>query len=157
MTELPDGRLSIIRDPRDASAFPWWPLTQAYHGMTALPDGRMSIIVDPGAWTNLIGAKLARQLVQRALKNGYKPEQLPMETLHVQGVGNGSQACKFKMQCPIAIPHDDGKPHLHKISTPIAEGSEPDLPGLLGLRSLEADKAILDTGSRTLHFPAQVR
>ena len=120
--------------------------------MTALPDGRLSISVDPGAWTNLMGAELARLLLQRAIKHGYKPEQQPMETLHVQGVGNGSQACKFKLQCPIAIPHDDGNAHLHKISAPIVEGSGADLPGLLGFRSLEADKAILDTGTRMLHF-----
>ena len=135
------------------SQFPWWPITQTYHSMTSLPDGRLSIIVDPGAWTNLIGAKLARQLVQRALKHGHKPQQLPMEQLNVQGVGNGTQACNFKLQCPIAIPHSDGNAHLHKISAPIVEGSGSDLPGLLGLRSLETDRAILDTGSRMLHFP----
>ena len=48
--------------------YPWWPDTYAYHSMTNLPDGRLSIIVDPGAWTNLIGANLARKLVTRALK-----------------------------------------------------------------------------------------
>ena len=136
-----------------ASAFPWWPATLAYHGMTNLPDGRLSIIVDPGAWTNLIGAKLARKLVQRAIQHGHKPQQLPMEQLNVQGVGNGSQACNFKLHCPIAIPHEDGTAHLHKISAPIVEGTGSDLPGLLGLRSLETDRAILDTGNRKLHFP----
>ena len=154
--DLPTERLSepgYLTPQSSASAFPWWPLTQAYHGMTQLPDGRLSIIVDPGAWTNLIGAKLARQLVQRALKHGHKPQQVPMERLNVQGVGNGSQACNFKLQCPIAVPHDDGNAHLHKISAPIVEGTGSDLPGLLGLRSLETDRAILDTGNRMLHFP----
>ena len=76
-----------------------------------------------------------------------------MEQLNVQGVGNGSQACKFKLACPIAIPHTDGKSHLHRITTPIVEGSGAELPGLLGLRSLETDRAILDTDERVLHFP----
>jgi hypothetical protein len=97
--------------------------------------------------------KLARKFVERAFKNGHKPQQLPMEQLNVQEVGNGSQSCNFKLACPIAVPHTDDTTHLHKISTPIVEGTGSDLPGLLGLRSLEADKAILDTGKRLLHFP----
>ena len=100
-----------------------------------------------------MGAKLARALVQRAISHGHKPQQVPMETLNVQGVGNGSQACNFKLHCPIAIPHSDGTAHLHKNSSPIVEGTGSDLPGVLGLRSVETDRAILDTGSRMLHFP----
>ena len=121
--------------------------------MTQLPDGRLSIIVDPGAWTNLMGANLARKLAKRALATGHKPRQVPMERLNVQGVGNGSQQCNFKLQCPIATPHTDGASHLHQISTPIVEGTGADLPGLLGLRSLETDRAILDTGKRQLIYP----
>ena len=136
-----------------SQAFPWWPESLAYHSMTSLPDGRLSIIVDPGAWTNLMGADLARLLVARAIKMGHKPQQLPMETLNVQGVGNGTQQCRYKLECPIAVPHDDDKTHLHRISTPIVEGTGAALPGLLGLRSLETDRAILDTGRRVLIFP----
>ena len=121
--------------------------------MTQLPDGRLSIIVDPGAWTNLMGANLARALAQRAISAGHRPQQVKMDTLNVQGVGNGQQSCNFKLQCPIAVPHTDGKAHLHKISTPIVEGTGADLPGLLGLRSLETDRAILDTGNRKLYYP----
>jgi len=132
---------------------PWWPAALQYHSMTQLPDGRLSFIVDPGAWTNLVGANMARKLTQRALQAGHKPQQVPMERLNVQGVGNGSQHCNFKLQCPIAVPHADGASHLHKISTPIVEGTGADLPGLLGLRSLETDRAILDTGNKMLHYP----
>ena len=144
---------SRIRDLNTTTALPWWPSALQYHSMTQLADGRLSIIVDPGAWTNLMGAKLARKLVKRAMAAGHKPKQMPMERLNVQGVGNGSQACNFKLQCPIAIPHEDGASHLHKISTPIVEGNGEDLPGLLGLRSLETDRAILDTGKRMLYYP----
>ena len=138
-----------------ASAMPWWPseVHGYYHTATQLPDGRLSFIVDPGAWTNLVGLKMARKMTQRALSAGHRPQQLPMERLNVQGVGSGSQQCNYKLQCPIGVPHNDGKSHIHKISTPIVEGSGADLPGLLGLRSLETDKAILDTGTRMLHFP----
>jgi hypothetical protein len=33
------------------------------------------------------------------------------------------------------------------------EGNGEDLPGLLGLRSLETDRAILDMGNKKLYFP----
>jgi len=75
--------------------------------------------------------------------------------LNIQGVGNGHQVCNYKMICPLAIPHDDGVTRLHKITSPIVEGSGEELPGLLGLKSLEADRAILDTGNRTLIFPGR--
>ena len=84
------------------STLPWWPTdaaeSQSYHALTQLPNGRLSFIVDPGAWTNLIGAKLARKLCARALAAGHAPGQERMQTLNVQGVGNGSQACNFKMR-----------------------------------------------------------
>ena len=47
--------------------------------------------------------------------------------LNIQGVGNGHQVCNFKMICPLAIPHDDGVTRLHKITTPVVEGSGEEL------------------------------
>ena len=76
---------------------------------------------------------LARKLAKRALAAGHHPAQNKMETLHVQGAGNGHQNCNYKLNCPIAIPHSDGTARLHKISTPIVEGTGSELPGLLGL------------------------
>ena len=142
---------------RATQVLPWWPEhlsdSLAFHSMTQLPDGRLSIIVDPGAWTNLMGVNLARKLVERALAAGFKPTQSPMTPLNVSGVGEGSQVCKYKLETVIAVPHDDHESQRHKISTPIVEGSGANLPGLLGLRSLETDRAVLDTGNRTLIFP----
>jgi hypothetical protein len=143
-----------------ASVFPWWPadttisaLQTAYHTATQLPNGQISFIVDPGAWTNLVGAKLARALTQRAIANGHRPKQEKMNTLSIQGVGNGSQACNWKLVCPIAVPHSDGHAHLHSIEAPIVEGTGEDLLGLYGLKSMEQRRAILDTGNRKLYFP----
>ena len=45
------------------------------------------------------------------------------------------------------------KGSAHKITAPIVEGSGEHLPGLLGLRTLEAQRAILDTAERKLYFP----
>ena len=79
------------------AAFPWWPVDTkdrsfVYHQNTQLRNGRLSFIVDPGAWTNLIGKKLARSMAQAALDAGHKPSQDPLDQpLEVAGVGNGSQ------------------------------------------------------------------
>ena len=143
------------------SAFPWWPSSTnatassaAYHSTTQLADGRLSLIVDPGAWTNLMGAKLARELTKRALRHGHTPAQEKMPVpLNVSGVGNGSQQCRFQVRCPIAIPHSDGQARLHSLESPIVEGPGEDLPGLLGLRTLETLRAIMDTGNRILYIP----
>ena len=92
------------------SAFPWWPthdhpeFAGLYHALTQLTSGQVSMIIDPGAWTNLFGAKVARKLAARAVQHGHKPQQLPMTTpLNIQGVGNGSQPCNFKISTPAIL------------------------------------------------------
>ena len=141
--------------PRDVT-YPVWSeeVATAYHTATQLPDGRLSILIDPGAWTNLMGANLARKLAQRALRQGLKPTQEEMPNpLTVSGVGSGSQRCQYKMVCPIAVPHEGSEARLHHFDTPIVEGSGSNLPGLLGLRSLEEQRAVLDMGNRKLYLP----
>lgn len=74
--------------------------------------------------------------------------------MSVAGVGNGSQKCEYKIRCPIAIPGTQGQSTtLHELTSPIVEGSGAELPGLLGLRTLEAQRAILDVHKRQLIFP----
>ena len=73
--------------------------------------------------------------------------------LSIQGVGNGSQKCDWEIHCPIAVPQVGEPTKRHTFTAPIVQGTGQNLPGLLGLRSLEQQRAILDTGSRTLIFP----
>ena len=142
------------------SSMPWWPTDGAhpteafeYHAATQL-TGKCSVIVDSGAWTNLIGEKLARELAKKAIAAGMRPKQTKMDNpLSIQGVGNGSQKCDWEMHCPIAVPQVGDETKRHTFTAPVVQGTGKDLPGLLGLRSLEQQRAILDTGSRTLIFP----
>ena len=140
------------------SVFPSWPLEHtdtafAYHSATQLP-GKVSVIVDSGAWTNLIGSSLAEKLAMSAMQNGKKPAEAKMNPpLTVQGVGNGSQACSWEIHCPVAVSHSDGHTYEHSFKAPIVEGSGKSLPALLGLRSMEQQRAILDTGGKTLILP----
>ena len=59
------------------------------------------------------------------------------------------------MEIPIAVPHTDGASHQHTLTVLIVEGTGSELPGLLGLRSLESARAILDMGAQRLIFPGQ--
>jgi len=145
---------------------PWWPVSPGEgqaamdvlvcHAATKLPDGRLSFIVDPGAWTNLIGGNLARALTRRVLASGYKPEQHKMNNpLCIQGVGHGHQECSWELDTPIAVGYADGTAHQHRFSSPIVDGSGAELPGLLGLRSIEGNRGIMDTGNKKLIFPGK--
>ena len=112
------------------------------------------MIVDSGAWTNLMGVNLAKALTQRALKAGLKPEQHPMSTpLNIQGVGSGVQQCRYYLKASTAVPDSNGQARLHNLTAPMVEGSGSSLPGLLGLKTMEEQKAILDMGRRQLIFP----
>ena len=127
---------------------------ETYHIATRLPDGRLSWIIDPGAWKNLCGADLARQMAQAAKDAGLQPfETKRAEPLNVSGVGKGSQSCKWDMTCPIALTDIEGETSIHRVTTPVVEGDGAHLPGLLGLASLERQNAILDTGNRLLILP----
>lgn len=140
---------------------PWWPVdsthspsTYSYHAATSLASGKLSMIVDSGAWTNLMGTNLAKMLTQRAMQAGLPPEQHRMDTpLNIQGVGSGTQQCRYYLKASIAVPDAEGRARLHTLSAPMVEGSGASLPGLLGLKTMEEQKAILDTGRRLLIFP----
>ena len=57
------------------------------------------------------------------------------------------------MTCPIAILDEAGDASMHQITSPVVEGTGEALPGLLGLKTLEEKRAILDMGTRKLHLP----
>ena len=76
---------------------PWWIAEESighelcppfYHSSTHLCSGQCSVIVVPGAWSNLMGADLARHLIVKAQGSGWGPTQMKMnQPLKIQGVG----------------------------------------------------------------------
>ena len=138
---------------------PWWPsgVTHSFLSSTQLASGEISILVDPGAWTNLIGNKLALQLAQKAANAGHKLTQRKLtEPLYVAGVGSGTQKAEWCVNFPIAINDRDGNSStLHRFEAPVVEGDGDHLPGLLGLRSMRARKGVLEMteGEERLTFP----
>ena len=132
------------------SILPWYPSKgqqpQGYfHASTHLPGGRLGAIVDPGAWTNLCGRKMARRIAEAAVAAGHEPTQRKMGTpLGIQGVGNGTQECRWETSLPVAVPSTEGGANLHLFETPTVDGNGEDLPCILGLRSMREKQGVLE-------------
>jgi hypothetical protein len=116
-----------------------------YHAETQLPDGRVSLLIDPGSRGNLCGSVWAQKSALAAIRAGRTKDVAQIvrkEALNVQGVGNGSQRCTYDCKLPIAIRDKTGKVTTGNFITPVVDNS--DLPGLLGLESMRANRGILD-------------
>ena len=132
---------------------PGCPPTGVFHSSTMLP-GKLSVIVDTGAWTNLCGERLAKQLATRAGQHGKKVYDREMKRpLTVAGVGSGQQKCHWEVVAPVAVPTKDGPTGEGTFTSPIVQGAGENLPALLGLRSMEQQRAIVDTGGQALILP----
>ncbi len=146
-----------------ATILPWFPAPMDrppagyFHASTSLPGGRHAILVDPGAWTNVGGSDKARDLAKVAVVAGYKPRQQRMQgPLAIQGVGNGTQQCKWEASLPIACPVGDGQEaQAFNFETPLVEGTGSGLPLILGLRSMAEKQGVLEMGKgkERLSFP----
>ena len=128
----------------------WWPrdpvsdnATQAYASSVELPDGRLGLLIDTGAWGNLQGELWCQKAAAQATAAGHTPsqEQLP-DPMTVNGVGSGSQQAEWRATIPAALTRSDGSVGMTHYTAPVVKGA--DLPPLLGLRSLKANRVILD-------------
>ena len=152
---------------------PWWPTssgtevgvasgaggaddTPYYLASTDLPGGRLGVIVDTGAWTNLWGLHFAQRLAVKAHHASLTPTSEQLRTpLYVAGVGNGSQIANWELNIPIATTNRDGTTAQHSMRAPAVEGEGRELPALLGLRSMQANNAVMAMGTehKRLTFP----
>ena len=65
--------------------------------------------------------------------------------MSVSGVGKGSQTVEWEVTLPVALTNAAGETHLDDFTTPVIPDSA--VPGLLGLRSIEAKRGLIDTWS----------
>ena len=144
-------------EPEEEESYPWWqsaPDTDpanpaaAYHTNTQLPN-EVGLVIDTAAIGNLQGSVFARRLASLAKESGFlSRETRRTQPLHVQGVGNGSQRCEFDGMIPIAVERDDGVVSLATYEAPIVPDSN--IPGLWGLDSLIAKRAIIDCANQEI-------
>ena len=125
---------------------PWWPGTrseQVFQSSVELPDGRLGLLIDTGAWGNLQGEVWCKKAAEQARRAGHQPSEKKLDgPLTVNGVGSGSQQASWQATIPTALTRTDGSVGMTQYTAPIVEGA--DLPPLLGLRSLKANRVILD-------------
>ena len=108
-----------------------------------LPDGRLGLLIDTGVWGNLQGEVWCKHAAAQARTAGHEPEQKELsEPMSVNGVGAGSQRAVWQATIPTALTRSDGTIGMTTFTAPVVEGA--DLPPLLGLRSLKANRVILD-------------
>ena len=104
----------------------------------------VGILVDPGAHDNLVGDRTLKAMSEQAKSS---PVMRPLaQSMSVEGVGKASQTATEAGQIPIGV-----QGHLGSYTAPVIPDS--DLPPLLGMRTLEGRRAILDMGSKNLIFP----
>ena len=72
--------------------------------------------------------------------------------LQVGGVGKGAQLCREDCTLPIDLTRQDGSVTAGSFTSPVV--SQSGCPALLGLRSLQDNRAILDMAKKQLHFAA---
>ena len=142
-----------------AGSFPWWPVpshqdpedrpdTSAYHTNVRLADGRVGLLIDPGSYGNLVGEDWLTEAVHQMQQ---QPQMLKRKApLQVGGVGRGAQVCQVDCQLPIAMARSDGSIASGSFTSPVVTKSG--CPALLGLRSLQENRALLDTAKKQLHF-----
>lgn len=127
--------------------------TQSYlRRDTGLPDGTIGLLFDPGSVGNLGGDAWCKGLASEGMAHGQTPAESKRERpLRVAGVGHGSQIAEYDCKLPISLKDVNGKFTTGTFTSPAIQHS--DLPGLLGLASLERMKAVVDFGTRQLHIP----
>eukprot|EP00971_Amphidinium_carterae_P009267 182995-Amphidinium_carterae.1 len=126
----------------------------AWHAKTTLPDGREGLLVDVGAHDNLCGEQWLRRVEVMLERIGRKVSFEQMKRpLSVEGVGNGAQTCREKTVVPLALA--DGEHGTYE--APVIPGSG--VPGLLGLKALMCNRAVIDCVNLQLYFlgPGDVR
>ena len=163
-----DSSPEFMTPEAESSVFPWWPVPEtptdrsgdagssstseqpvaAYHSNVRLPDGRVGLLVDPGSYGNLVGELWLRESSAHIAR---APQIVPRASpLQVGGVGKGAQVCQNDCKLPIAISRLDGSAATGSFTSPIVQQSG--CPALLGLRALTENRAILDLGTKQLHF-----
>ena len=156
---------SEFRSPESQGAYPWWPVPSldatsgsvasgvqgpSYHTSVQLASGRVGLLIDPGSYGNLVGEEWLADAVTRMGRDPMLESRA--QPLQVGGVGRGAQMCSRNCRLPIAITRDDGSTASGTFSSPVVSSSG--CPALLGLRSLQENRAILDMSRNVLHFAA---
>ncbi len=118
---------------------------------TKLPDAerpREGLLVDEGSLGSLMGDRWLHRVTKIANAHGRETEMKPLtEAFKVAGVGKGHQECAFEAKVPIAL----SCAAEAEYSGPVLKDS--DVPGLMGLNTMEKMKMWHDCAGKRLIIP----
>jgi hypothetical protein len=117
----------------------------AFHSTSRLSGNRDGLLIDCGAIDNLTGDAWIRRVEAAARAHGRGSEWKPLaEERSCQGVGTGSQSATQTAKVPLMMPGGlEGTFETMVLN-------ESDLPALLGYKSLNKMRALIDTDSNKL-------
>jgi hypothetical protein len=122
-----------------------------FHANTQLPGGRPSILIDPGSKGNLGGDATMRGAASCAVNaNKHVNAVKRKKPLSVTGVGTGGQTCEYDCTTSVVLRDVNGEYVDASYTAPTVDNSE--LPLLLGLQALIANRCILDFNTMQLHM-----
>ena len=114
-------------------------------------NGTKGVVVDSGSVFNFTGDSWATEIGQDAATSGRRPKQVRRDRpLKVSGVGEGSQSAVHNIELPCCFKKTDGSFASGTFDAPCVKGSQ--LPGLLGLNSLEGNRGLIDFTTSKLYF-----
>ena len=130
-------------------AFVWY-LPSSFHARVRLPGMiREGMLVDCGAIDNLAGDQWVKRVESQGVSHGHGTVWKSIPALSVEGVGSRESQITQQAICPVKV--SPGPPSA--FTTNVVSNSE--LPGLLGLRSLFEDKALIDVFNKKLVYVGQ--
>ena len=108
----------------------------------ALQNDEVGLMPDTGAHDGLCGDQWARRQAVKCQEFGKKVNQQSLiEPRYVAGVGNGAQQANYEVELTTGMVDTDGVYHEEKFRSPCLENSG--VPGLMGIRSLERNDALI--------------
>ena len=153
---------SEVHDPHATGSgyHPWWETVETsnisashvnnFHSLrTCNSSGLVGLLVDPGAHDNLAGETTMRRLehqleVRAVMKKLNQP-------LSFSGVGKSSQQADRALSVDFQLSNTENGTTRCSYTAPVIPNSE--LPPLLGLKSLQSKRAVLDTYGKLLILP----
>ena len=130
--------------------FPWWSCDYAFHALVRLKGkDREGLLVDCGAVSNLAGDKWVERTSKLAALHGQGTTMESRKAQTVEGVGSGSSTITQQAKVPVCIASGD----IGSFDTAVVSNSE--LPALMGLESLERNRALIDVIGKKLIYIGQ--
>lgn len=122
-----------------------WLFPATYHAQVRLPPGQEGVLVDCGAVQNLTGDRWLDRVKNILQKFAQGISMRQLDTARpVEGVGTGASFIRHHAEVLICTANG-----AHgQFNTAVISNS--DLPALLGLESLEAQRSLIDTFNRKI-------